>query len=72
MKLTTDKIRNVTVMGHGGVGKTAFVEAALYNAGVIDRMGRSNEGNTDGIRRGGNPPRPVDQHGGRLVRMEET
>ena len=46
MKLTTDKIRNVTVMGHGGVGKTAFVEAALYNAGVIDRMGRSNEGNT--------------------------
>ena len=32
--------------GHGGVGKTAFVEAALYNAGVIDRMGRSNDGNT--------------------------
>ena len=46
MKLTTEKIRNITVMGHGGVGKTAFVEAALYNAGVIDRMGRSNEGNT--------------------------
>ncbi|MCK9176373.1 MAG: elongation factor G [Clostridiales bacterium] len=46
MNLTTDKIRNITVMGHGGVGKTAFVEAALYNAGVIDRMGRSNEGNT--------------------------
>lgn len=46
MNFTTDKIRNITVMGHGGVGKTAFVEAALYNAGVIDRMGRSNEGNT--------------------------
>ncbi|NMA35932.1 MAG: GTP-binding protein, partial [Clostridiaceae bacterium] len=46
MKYTTDKIRNITVMGHGGVGKTAFVEAALYNAGVIDRMGRSNDGNT--------------------------
>lgn len=46
MSITTDKIRNITVMGHGGVGKTAFVEAALYNAGVIDRMGRSNEGNT--------------------------
>ena len=42
MNFTTDKIRNITVMGHGGVGKTAFVEAALYNAGVIDRMGRSN------------------------------
>ena len=46
MKLTTDKIRNITVMGHGGVGKTAFVEAALYCGGVIDRMGRSNDGNT--------------------------
>ena len=46
MKLTTEKIRNITVMGHGGVGKTACVEAALYNAGVIDRRGRSNEGNT--------------------------
>ena len=46
MNFTTDKIRNITVMGHGGVGKTAFVEAALYNAGTIDRMGRSNEGNT--------------------------
>ena len=33
-------------MGHGGVGKTAFVEAALYNAGTNARMGRSNEGNT--------------------------
>ncbi|NLA71040.1 MAG: elongation factor G [Clostridiaceae bacterium] len=46
MNLTTEKIRNITVMGHGGVGKTAIVEAALYNAGSIDRMGRSNEGNT--------------------------
>ncbi len=33
-------------MGHGGAGKTAFVEAALFNAGVINRLGKSNEGNT--------------------------
>lgn len=46
MKVTADKIRNITVMGHGGVGKTAFVEAALYNAGALDRIGKSNEGNT--------------------------
>ncbi|MDD2426638.1 MAG: elongation factor G [Eubacteriales bacterium] len=46
MKFTRENIRNITVMGHGGAGKTAFVEAALYNAGVINRMGKSNEGNT--------------------------
>ncbi len=33
-------------MGHGGAGKTAFVEAALFNAGVVNRLGKSNEGNT--------------------------
>ena len=45
MKFTTDKIRNITVMGHGGVGKTALSKPRS-NAGVIDRMGRSNDGNT--------------------------
>lgn len=39
-------IRNIALAGHGGAGKTAFVEAALYNAGAIERMGRSNDGNT--------------------------
>ncbi|NLV99349.1 MAG: elongation factor G [Clostridiaceae bacterium] len=46
MKFTRENIRNITVMGHGGAGKTAFVEAALFNAGVINRIGKSNEGNT--------------------------
>ncbi|NLC40628.1 MAG: elongation factor G [Clostridiaceae bacterium] len=46
MKFTRENIRNITVMGHGGAGKTAFVEAALFNAGVINRLGKSNEGNT--------------------------
>ncbi len=46
MKFTREHIRNITVMGHGGAGKTAFVEAALFNAGVINRLGKSNEGNT--------------------------
>ncbi len=39
-------IRNIALAGHGGAGKTAFIEAALYNSGVIERMGRSDEGNT--------------------------
>lgn len=46
MKFTRENIRNITVMGHGGAGKTAFVEAALFNAGDINRLGKSNEGNT--------------------------
>ncbi|NLW53971.1 MAG: elongation factor G [Clostridiaceae bacterium] len=46
MKFTRENIRNITVMGHGGAGKTAFVEAALFNAGVVNRLGKSNEGNT--------------------------
>ncbi|HHV42940.1 MAG TPA: elongation factor G [Clostridiaceae bacterium] len=39
-------IRNIALAGHGGSGKTAFVEAALQATGVIDRMGRSDQGNT--------------------------
>ena len=37
-------IRNIALAGHGGSGKTAFVEAALQATGVIDRMGRSDQG----------------------------
>ena len=35
-------------MGHCGAGKTAFDETALFNAGVVNRLGKSNEGNTVG------------------------
>lgn len=43
---TTDKIRNVVVLGHGGAGKTTLVEAMAYLAGVTTRMGKVNDGNT--------------------------
>ena len=41
-----DKIRNLALFGHGDAGKTSLAEAILYNAGVIKRMGRVDEGNT--------------------------
>ncbi|OQX62014.1 MAG: elongation factor G [Desulfococcus sp. 4484_241] len=43
---TIEKIRNVALVGHGGSGKTSVSEALLYNAKVIDRMGRVEDGNT--------------------------
>lgn len=43
---TTDKIRNVVLLGHGGVGKTTIVEAMAYLAGLTSRMGRVEDGNT--------------------------
>jgi len=39
-------IRNVAVAGHGGTGKTSFVEAMLFQAGAIDRQGRVEDGTT--------------------------
>jgi elongation factor G len=41
-----EKIRNVALFGHGDSGKTSLAEAMLFNAGVIKRMGRVDEGNT--------------------------
>ena len=40
------KIRNITLLGHGGSGKTALAEAMLYSAKAVDRLGRSADGNT--------------------------
>ena len=41
-----DAIRNVCVLGHGGEGKTTLTEAMLFNAGLLDRMGRVEDGST--------------------------
>ena len=40
------KIRNITLLGHGGSGKTALAEAMLYSAKAVERLGRSADGNT--------------------------
>jgi len=42
----TEDIRNVVIVGHGSVGKTTLVEAALFASGAINRMGRVDDGNT--------------------------
>lgn len=43
---TTDKIRNVVLLGHGGCGKTSLAEAMVYLAGMTTRMGKVTDGNT--------------------------
>ena len=43
---TTDKIRNVVLLGHGGCGKTSLVEAMAYASGLTSRIGKVTEGNT--------------------------
>src|SRR2546426_4153197 len=46
MAIEIGKIRNVGVVGHGGVGKTTLVEAMLFAAGVVTRLGRVDDGTT--------------------------
>ncbi len=39
-------IRNVAVVGHGGCGKTQLVSALLFVSGMVNRLGKVDEGNT--------------------------
>lgn len=43
---TTDNIRNVVLLGHGGCGKTSLAEAMAYLTGAIPRMGKVDDRNT--------------------------
>lgn len=43
---TTDKIRNVVLLGHGGCGKTSLVEAIAYLSAITSRLGKVPDGNT--------------------------
>ncbi len=45
-RYTTDRIRNVAVIGHSGVGKTTLVEAILHRAGLTTRAGSVDDGTT--------------------------
>jgi elongation factor G len=46
MSTEPGKIRNVAVAGHRGTGKTSLVEAMLYQAGAINRLGTVEQGST--------------------------
>src|SRR5690242_1729714 len=41
-----DKIRNVALVGHGGAGKTTLAEALLFEADVLNRRGKVEDGST--------------------------
>ena len=43
---STDKIRNVALLGHSSCGKTTITEALLFNTKVTNRMGKIEDGNT--------------------------
>jgi len=43
---TTERIKNIGVVAHGGAGKTSLTEAMLFNAGVTNRLGKVDDGNT--------------------------
>jgi elongation factor G len=40
----TGKIRNLGIIAHGGAGKTSLAEAILFDTGMIDRLGRVDDG----------------------------
>lgn len=46
MGVTTKDIRNVVMLGHSGSGKTSMVEAMLFEAGAISRIGNVEDGST--------------------------
>ena len=45
-EFTSDHIFNLSLIGHGGSGKTSMAEAMLFSAGATTRLGRVEEGNT--------------------------
>ena len=43
---STEQLRNIVLLSHGGAGKTSLAESLLFATGAITRMGRVEDGNT--------------------------
>ena len=43
---STENIRNIALIGHGGAGKTILGDAILYTTGAVTRIGRIEDGST--------------------------
>lgn len=41
-----EKIRNVSIVSHGGAGKTSLTEALLFNSGAVNRLGKVDDGSS--------------------------
>jgi elongation factor G len=75
-----DRIRNVALVGHRGSGKTSLAEAVLFESGVINRLGKADDGSTvcdfepDEQERGMSIGAAVTtfEHDGRKVNMIDT
>ena len=46
MSEALDELRNIVFLAHGGAGKTSLAEAILFKAGITNRVGRVEDGNT--------------------------
>ncbi len=46
MAVSASTIRNIALLSHSGAGKTTLAEIMLFNAKVINRLGRVEDGNT--------------------------
>jgi elongation factor G len=46
MAVNAEQIRNIALVSHNGAGKTSLAEVMLYKAGLSNRIGRVEDGNT--------------------------
>lgn len=45
-EFSSEHIKNIALLGHGGSGKTTFADALLYCGKVIDKIGKISDGTT--------------------------